>query len=289
MVDADFTNKNILIVGLGLMGGSIARALKRAGVENVRALDKNPDVIAQAKKEGLIELGYTGSEEVLTQADFVVVCLYPELAVEFINENEHAFKSGALITDICGVKKPVVDNVCITRGDIEFVPAHPMAGSERQGFEFSFAELFDGCNYIICPSDKNSEGAVSQVEAFAKILGAKNIVKAAPAEHDEYIAYTSQIPHALAVAYMHSAKDRDILPFAGGSFRDVSRVALINEVMWAELFSRNAHKLADELESLEQEIAKIAQYVKGGQTQELAQYMKHGREQKEKYNAENNG
>ncbi len=289
MVEADFTNKNILIVGLGLMGGSIARALKRAGVKNIWALDKNPDVLAQAKKEGVIERGFEDAKAVLPKADFVVVCLYPELAVAFINQNESRFKSGAIITDICGVKKPVVDRVKIERGDIEFVPAHPMAGSERQGYEFSFAELFDGCNYIICPSEKNSAEAVSEVEAFARILGAKKIVTATPAEHDEYIAYTSQIPHALAVAYMHSAKERDILPFAGGSFRDVSRVALINEVMWAELFSQNAHKLADELESLEKEIAKIAQYVKNGQSQELAQYMKHGRKQKEKYNAENNG
>ena len=289
MVDADFKNKNILIVGLGLMGGSIARALKRAGIGSVWALDKNLEVIEEAEKEGLISRGFGRAQSALPEADFVVVCLYPELAVEFINENEQYFKSGALITDICGVKKPVVDNVAITRGDIEYVPAHPMAGSERQGFEFSFAELFDGCNYIICPTEKNSAAAVAEAEAFAKILGARKIVKATPAEHDEYIAYTSQIPHALAVAYMHSAKDRDILPFAGGSFRDVSRVALINEVMWAELFSRNAHKLAEELESLEQEIAKITQYVKNGQTKELAQYMKHGREQKEKYNAENNG
>ena len=285
---SDFSGKNILIVGLGLMGGSIAKALKGKDTSAVWAADINPGIVAKAKKDGMIAEGYTDADSVVGKADLVVVCLYPELAVSFINEHMAGFKSGAVITDICGVKKPVVEGVKITRDDIDFVPAHPMAGSERQGYECSFAELFDDCNYIITPLESNTRQAVTLVAEFAKLLGARNTVESTPEAHDEYIAYTSQIPHALAVAYMHSSKGRNVLPYAGGSFRDVSRVALINEVMWAELFGENEHKLIEELDALQVELKKIGELIKSGDRAALKEYMKQGRQMKERYDAENN-
>ena len=284
-----FGQKQILIVGLGLMGGSIAKALKRKGISSVWAADKNPEVLAGAKKDGVISEGYEDAGAAVGAADFVVVCLYPELAVSFINDNMHKFKKGAVITDICGVKKPVADGVKLNREDVCFVPAHPMAGSESQGFGCSFAELFDGCNYIITPLEGSSQQAVEDVAEFAEVLGAANIVESTPEAHDEYIAYTSQIPHALAVAYMHSSKKRGVLPYAGGSFRDVSRVSLINEVMWAELFAENKNKLADEIDSLQAELKKIGGLIKDGDRDALREYMKQGRQIKENYDAGNNG
>ncbi len=285
---SDFSKKKILIVGLGLMGGSIAKALKSKTAAVVWAVDNNTDIIGKAKKEGVIDEGYTTANESTGKADFIIVCLYPELAVEFINENMESFKSGAVITDICGVKKPVVDKVNITRDDIDFVPGHPMAGSESKGYECSFVSLFEGCNYIITPLDGNSKESLNLVSEFAKILGAKKIVESTPEEHDELISYTSQIPHALAVAYMHSSKERDILPFAGGSFRDVSRVALINEVMWTELFSQNRKKLVEELKSLEENLEKMTKLIEQNDLDALEEYMRAGAKIKENYDASNN-
>jgi len=287
MVD-DFSQKNILIVGLGLMGGSIAKALKRKNTGDVWAIDSNPKVLVQAESEGTIARGFDEPNEAVAKADFVVVCLYPELAVDFINSNMDKFKSGAVITDICGVKKPVIDSINITRGDIDFVPAHPMAGSERQGYNCSFDTLFDGCNYIITPLASNSQDSLQSVGVFAKMLGAKNIVETTPEKHDEFIAYTSQIPHALAIAYMHSSKNRDVLPYAGGSFRDVSRVALINDVMWTELFSQNEEKLVDELKTLQVNLAKITELIEKKDIIALKEYMKQGATIKENYDAEHN-
>jgi prephenate dehydrogenase len=286
MVD-DFKNKNILIVGLGLMGGSIAKALKRKDIKSIIAIDKDKDVLESAQVNGVIEKGFVSSEDALTNADFVVIGLYPELAVKFINENEKLFKKGCVITDICGVKQPVVEGVNITRSDITFVPAHPMAGSERQGYGCSFPTLFDGCNYIITPLDTNSEEAIEQVKNFAKVLGAKNIVMSTPEKHDEYIAFTSQIPHALAIAYMHESKGRDVMPYAGGSFRDVSRVASINEVMWAELFCENSRKLTTELKSIRAGLEVIIDYIDSKDTKALREYMKVAADTKENYDAEN--
>ena len=284
-----FSQKNILIVGLGLMGGSIAKALKGKDVGAVWAVDTDSHVISQAKIDGVISEGFAGADEAVRKADFTAVCLYPELAVRFINENMDKFKSGSVITDICGVKKPMSEGIKLMRDDIDFVPAHPMAGSERQGYECSFSSLFEGCNYIITQLKSNSQKSVEEVAAFAKLLGAKNIVHSTPEAHDEYIAYTSQIPHALAVAYMHSSKGRNVLPYAGGSFRDVSRVALINEVMWAELFGENEKKLTKELDALQAELKKITGLIKNGDRDALREYMKQGREIKENYDAEHNG
>ncbi len=287
MVD-DFSGKTILIVGLGLMGGSIAKALKGKNIGRVTAFDKNADVLQKAKNEGFIDESFLQSDKAVLDADFVIICLYPELAVKFINENEACFKKGAVITDICGVKIPVVSEVAITRDDIIFVPAHPMAGSERQGYDCSFSTLFEGCNYIITPLDGTEDQYVIQVESFAKLLGAKNIVMSTPQKHDEYIAFTSQIPHALAVAYMHESRGREVKPYAGGSFRDVSRVASINEVMWSELFCENSEKLADELRSIKDGLEVIIEYIENKDRDALREYMKKAAEIKEKYDAGNN-
>ncbi len=287
MVD-DFSGKTILIVGLGLMGGSIAKALNSKNTGDVTAFDKNPEVLSKALADGVISKGYESPEQAVKEADFVVICLYPELAVKFINENENCFKSGAIITDICGVKTPVVDGVTITRDDIHFIPGHPMAGSERKGYDCSFDTLFAGCNYIITPLKKTEDVFVDKVKAFAKLLGAKNIVISTPQKHDEYIAFTSQIPHALAVAYMHESRGRDVKPFAGGSFRDVSRVASINEVMWAELFCENSEKLAAELRSLKDGLEVIIEDIEKKDRDALKKYMKKAAQIKENYDAGNN-
>ncbi|MCK5128751.1 MAG: prephenate dehydrogenase [Clostridiales bacterium] len=287
---SDFSDKSILIVGLGLMGGSIAKALQDKDHGPIWAIDIDVDVLTKATNDGLIDKGFTDAKDIVADADFIIVCLYPQQAVAFINDNMQMFKQGVVITDICGVKKPIIDGVVHNlRKDIDFVPAHPMAGSERKGYACSYAELFEGCHYIMTPIDSNTDEAIALVEYFAMKLGAHNIVKIDPSKHDEYIAYTSQIPHALAIAYMHSSNERDVTPYAGGSFRDVSRVALINEVMWTELFNQNKKELVSELKELQKQLGIITDLVEQHDSKKLREYMKKGAQIKENYDATTDG
>ncbi len=278
--------KVITIVGLGLMGGSIAKALKGKKHGEIWAVDKNEQVILQALKDGVIDKDISKRVVMLNRSDIVIVCLYPNLAVKFIKENMARFKKGAVITDICGIKKAVVDELINNlRDDIDFIPAHPMAGSEHQGYECSNKNLFEGCHYIITPLAENSPKSIAIVSQLALLLGAKKIVISNPELHDENIAYTSQIPHALAIAYMHTSNERDILPFAGGSFRDVSRVALINELMWSELFIQNKEKLTSELKKLQHQLSMITDLIENEDAEKLEKYMREGAMIKENYDA----
>jgi prephenate dehydrogenase len=186
----------------------------------------------------------------------------------------HAFKPGSVVTDICGVKGPVIDGVLPHLADgVDFIPGHPMAGRERAGYSYSDAALFDGCNYIVTPLEANQVYNIELAKRFAGALGAGAIVLADAREHDTMIAYTSQLPHALAVAYVLAAGERDPLPFSAGSFRDVSRVAAINASMWAELFLSNSNELLAEIEALRDGIGRIGDCIRMGDGQALAELL----------------
>ncbi len=241
----------VTIVGLGLMGGSFAKALKRGTGAVVTGYGRKPAALQAAVDEGFLDHATTNPAEAVRDADLTVVCLNPEVAVRFMVDNMAHFKPGSAVTDICGVKQPVIDGVLpYLRPDVGFVPGHPMAGRERAGYQYSVETLFDRCNYILTPLGINSIYHIDLVKRFAGALGAGAIVLAEPGEHDEMIAFTSQLPHALAVAYVLAAGDRDPLPFAAGSYRDVSRVAAINAPMWAELFVENRPALLAEIRAL---------------------------------------
>lgn len=261
---------NITIVGLGLMGGSFAKALKRGTGANVTGFGRNAAALQTVLDEGFLDRATTDPVEAVRDADLTVVCLNPEIAVKFITDHMAHFKPGSVVTDICGVKQPVIDAVTpILREDVDFVPGHPMAGRERAGYPYSVETLFDKCNYILTPTDRNKVYSIELVKRFAGALGAGSIVLAGPCEHDEMIAFTSQLPHALAVAYVLGASGRDPLPFSAGSFRDVSRVAAINAPMWAELFVENRQALLMELEALEAGIDQIKMLIQAGDRQGL--------------------
>ncbi len=171
----------------------------------------------------------------MADADFIVIALYPKRAIEFVRENAHQFKTGAVVTDICGVKREIEDSIPgLLPAGVSFVGGHPMAGREHKGFDCSVPDLFLGCKYIITGGEDH---AVELVKAFADILGANKIVLSDADNHDEMIAYTSQLPHVLSVTYMLAAGERGVEAFSAGSFRDLTRVAMINDEMWSELFA----------------------------------------------------
>ena len=240
--------KKILIVGLGLLGGSYARGLKRFGF-HISAITKEQSSIDFALKEGIIDEGSTEIDaRMIGEADLVIFALYPHIFVEWIAENQGLLKSGALITDVTGVKRSIVYKIQdILRPDVEFVAAHPMAGREVSGVENSTDRMFFGANYIVTPTEKNTPEAVETIIELGRLLGFSNVTTLSPEEHDEMIGFLSQLTHCIAITLMTCNDKENMEKFTGDSFRDLTRIARINDLMWSELFAANKDVLLEQM------------------------------------------
>ena len=240
--------KKILIVGLGLLGGSYARGLKRFGF-HISAITKEQSSIDFALKEGIIDEGSTEIDaRMIGEADLVIFALYPHIFVEWIAENQGLLKSGALITDVTGVKRSIVYKIQdILRPDVEFVAAHPMAGREVSGVENSTDRMFFGANFIVTPTEKNTPGAVETIIELGRLLGFSNVTTLSPEEHDEMIGFLSQLTHCIAITLMTCNDKENMEKFTGDSFRDLTRIARINDLMWSELFVANKDVLLEQM------------------------------------------
>ncbi len=247
-------NTKILIVGLGVIGGSYARALSRNGY-SVRCITKEQKDIDYALSLGMIESGSTEvTKEAVEWADLVVFALYPHIFVEWIKEYQHLFRAGTLITDVTGVKSRIVDEVqSILRPDVEFISAHPMAGRESSGVEYSDDRVFVGANYIITPTERNTPEAIETCRALGEVLGFARITQLSPEEHDRMIAFLSQLTHCIAVTLMTANDSPMMEQYTGDSFRDLTRIAKINDVMWSELFLLNREALLAEMDAFADE------------------------------------
>ncbi len=243
------TDRNILIVGLGLIGGSYAQGLAQAGY-HLMAIDQDMNSIDFALIHGMIEEGAGYScEEIISKADVIVFALYPHLICDWIKDNQHLFKSGLIITDVTGVKSAVVyDAQKILRPDVEFIAAHPMAGKEVSGVFNSDCSIFRNANYIVTPTDKNTPEAIEWCKELGRILGFSRISVLSPEEHDSMIGYVSQLTHCIAVALMNCNDNPCIVDYTGDSFRDLTRIANINEKMWSELFFMNKNPLLEQMD-----------------------------------------
>ena len=240
---------NILIVGLGLMGGSYARALSRLGY-HVAAVDTREQSISYALREGIIEEGdISVNSYLVSEADAVIFGLYPKVFKEWIAEHQHLFRPGTMITDVTGVKSSVVYEIQeILRPDVEFIAAHPMAGREVYGVENSDDRMFHGANYIVTPTKKNTPEAIEWAKDLGRILGFRKISVLSPEEHDEMIAFVSQLTHCIAVSLMTCSDNHHLVDYTGDSFRDLTRIARINDSMWSELFLMNKEPLLDKMD-----------------------------------------
>lgn len=241
-------SKKILIVGLGLLGGSYAKVLKRFGF-HISAITLEQSSIDYAIKENIIDEGSTElDEKLIGEADLVIFALYPHIFVEWIEKNQGLLKSGALITDVTGVKGSIVYKIQeMLRPDVEFVAAHPMAGREVSGVENSTDKLFIGANYIVTPTEKNTPEAISTCLELGRLLGFSNVTTLSPEEHDEMIGFLSQLTHCIAVTLMTCNDKEDMEKFTGDSFRDLTRIARINDLMWSELFVANKSALLEQM------------------------------------------
>ena len=242
------TSKKILIVGLGLLGGSYARALKRFGF-HISAITLDRESVDYAIKENIIDDGSTElDEKIIGESDLVIFALYPHVFVEWIEKNQGLLKSGALITDVTGVKRNVVYHIQeILRPDVEFIAAHPMAGREVSGVQNSTEKMFIGANYIVTPTCKNTRDAIETCMELGRLLGFSNVTTLSPEEHDEMIAFLSQLTHCIAITLMTCNDKENMEKFTGDSFRDLTRIARINDLMWSELFVSNKDVLLEQM------------------------------------------
>ena len=243
------SDSSILIVGLGLIGGSYAKALKALGF-HVSAIDTDPDTIAYALENDIIDRGSTTPDPALLgAADAVIFGLYPGVFKQWIADNQHLLKSGAMLTDVTGVKACIVDEIqSMVRPDVEFIAAHPMAGRELSGVENSDPSIFRGANYIVTPTERNTPAAVDWCKSLGRILGFANISTLSPTEHDEMIGFLSQLTHCIAVSLMTCTDLRHLAAYTGDSFRDLTRIARINDRMWSELFLCNKEPLLRQMD-----------------------------------------
>lgn len=253
MIDLDF---NITVVGLGLIGGSYAKAIRDLNPKNLWAVDINEDVLKAAEDDKIIDKGYVDESEPLRQSDIVIICLYPDLISNFVKKNITNFKPGSIITDAGSIKSKIVNEInSFIPSSLDFIGGHPMAGKENKGFEYASKSIFKGANYIITPVIKNNYKNIDIIASLAKKMGCKNIIKISPEKHDEIIAYTSQLPHVIAVSLVDSdILDVDIKYFSGGSYRDMTRIASINSDLWSELFTSNSENLVKIIEKFEENI-----------------------------------
>jgi len=241
-------SKKILIVGLGLLGGSYAKVLKRFGF-HISAITKEQSSIDYAIKENIIDEGSTQiDKKIIGESDLVIFALYPHTFVEWIEQNQQFLKSGALITDVTGVKGNIVYKIQdILRSDVEFIAAHPMAGREVSGVENSTDKLFIGANYIVTPTSKNTQEAIQTCMELGRLLGFSNVTTLSPEEHDEMIGFLSQLTHCIAISLMTCNDKENMEKFTGDSFRDLTRIARINDLMWSELFVANKDALLKQM------------------------------------------
>ncbi len=276
---------NILIVGLGLLGGSYAEALTKAGFK-VNAITKEQSSVDFALKKGIIAYGTTEvDKELIGSAELVIFALYPHIFTEWINKYQQYLKPGAVITDVTGVKGCIVDKIqALLRPDVEFIAAHPMAGREVCGVENSSAEIFKGANYIVVPTEKNTAGAVEFCRDLGEKLGFHQVAELSVEMHDEMIAFLSQLTHCIAVTLMCCNNTPDLEYYTGDSFRDLTRIARINDEMWSELFLDNRDALLNEMRSFKTTFDELMEKIESGDREGIRAMMRLSTERRKRFN-----
>ena len=268
--------QKVLIVGLGLMGGSYAQKLSALGFE-VGALVRRQQTLDYALAHGLIAHGQTEvTREYVSQFDLVIFALYPKAFVAWVEQYRDCLKPGAVVTDVTGVKRcvvPAVQELLFPEG-VEFVPAHPMAGREVYGVENSDCRIFSDANFIITPTERNTPEGIELVRTLGCILGFRHIAVLSPEEHDEMIGFLSQLTHCIAVSLMTCKDSEKLVEYTGDSFRDLTRIARINEEMWSELFMENRDVLLAQMDLFLDQFSRMREALAAGDTDKMKEMMR---------------
>ena len=252
-------NLTVTIVGLGVIGAAFAQSFKEIGINTVYGIDIDEETIKKAEEKNIINKGFLETKEPLEKSDFVVITLYPNLMKSFFVNNINYFKENAIITDVVGIKEKIIkdiDPIIEKSGrNIDFIFGHPMAGREKRGIDFADSRVFKDANYIIIKDEKNKKENLELLSEIVKLMGFKKVSFLTAQEHDEIIAFTSQLTHAIAVSLVNSDSEKyDTNRFIGDSYRDLTRIAKINEDLWAELFMGNKKNLLKMIQQFEREL-----------------------------------
>lgn len=267
-------NHKILIVGLGLIGGSYAMALSKKGYE-VGAITLNQKDINYAINNKIIAYGQVNvDKDYVSQFDVVIFALYPKILLDWINNYHTYFKKGAIISDVTGIKKEIVYKIQDVLKDCEFIGAHPMAGKEVYGVINASDTLLKKANYIVTPTNKNTQDAIDIAISIGEELEFANISILSPEKHDEMIAYLSQLTHCIAVSLMTCSENEHLKEYTGDSFRDLTRIANINEDMWSELFLMNKEELLKQMDLFINEFNKLKQTIKDEDVESMKDLMR---------------
>ena len=277
-------NTDILIVGLGLIGGSYAKALTEKGY-TVRAITKDQKDIDYAIKNGFLTEGTVDDiEGFIKKSDLIILSLYPHTLLEWVNKYGKFIRPDTLVTDVTGVKEHIIIEVQKALPEnVEFIAAHPMAGRERSGVEHSDNSVFKGANYIIVPNSKNSEHSKKICEDLGKELGFENISYLNAEKHDEMIAFLSQLTHCIAVTLMCTGNTEGFEKYTGDSFRDLTRIAKINDEMWSELFLCNKKALLEKMNEFSYQFDAFKNALENNDRDKMREMMKKSTIRREKF------
>ena len=275
-------NKVVTIVGLGVIGGSYAIALRKLGYD-VYAVDIDEKSLNLAIDCGAILEGETTPDNFFPISDLIVFALYPSQIVDYLKNTIHIIKEGTILTDVSGIKSHYIHDIDeIIKDKVDFVFCHPMAGREKKVFEYAAAEVFQNANFIVVKNDKNKPENVEEIKTIAKEMGFASIKELSVKEHDKIISYTSQLPHALAVALINSDVFENTNDYIGDSYRDLTRIANINEKLWSELFLGNKDNLLNAIENFEEQLDIIKKAVKNSDKETLEKCFVESTARKEK-------
>lgn len=271
---------NIGIVGLGLIGGSMAKSVKNRTSHRVYGIDINSETMLLAQMCGAIDEKLT--DENVNCCDLIFVALRPNAAVEWVENHAVLISKTATVIDLCGVKRAVVSKITPIAEQYGFyyMGGHPMAGKERGGFTSSADDLFVGASMILTPDKRTDMQLLETVKAFFLDVGFANLTFSTPDEHDRIIAFTSQLAHIVSSAYVKSPEAQKQRGFSAGSFKDMTRVARLDEEMWTELFLDDADYLSSELDILIKHLTEYSKAIKAGDAKALCNLLKDGREKK---------
>ena len=267
--------KNVLIVGLGLLGGSYAKALSKNGFD-VKVITLNQEDIDYAVSEGFVSGGTTEVDpELISNSQLIIFALYPHIFAEWVEKYGNLIKSGTVVTDVTGVKGCIINKIqdMMPQG-VEFIAAHPMAGKETCGVKNADDAIFKTANYIVVPTNRNTPDGIRLCCDLGRVLGFKDISSLTATQHDEMIAFLSQLPHAIAVSLMCANGDPNLVRYTGDSFRDLTRIANINDEMWSELFLANREAMLKEMDGYREAFERLYNTIKNNDRDTMRDMMR---------------
>lgn len=276
--------RHIVIVGLGLIGGSLAKALHGFEDFDLIGVDVSQPTLRYALEHDIVDRAELDPVRALSQGDLVFLCLHPRGIVEFMSAHRDHFKPGAMITDVCGIKGAILEGAKVLPSTVSFVGGHPMAGTEFSGIQHALVNMFQGAHYILTPNGQSSPDHIALMDRIARHIGCADVVKTTPEQHDAIIAYTSQMMHVIAVSVCDDEELFQYQGFEGDSFRSCTRVAALDVPLWTQLFSMNAPALCAALEQLEEHLRQYRQAIQAGDPAALADKLSYSSARKRKMN-----